>query len=72
MADSDALRQRRRRAHLLGDHSMCRRCPAVRGERLTVAEVEPGSVIDPLAALNASAARLIALYEADPANVAAA
>lgn len=32
MADSEALRSRRKRFHKSGDHSLCRRCAAVSGE----------------------------------------
>jgi hypothetical protein len=32
MADSDALRSRRKRLHAAGDHSLCRRCDARRAQ----------------------------------------
>jgi hypothetical protein len=31
LADSEAVRSRRKRLHAAGDHSLCRRCPAVKG-----------------------------------------
>ena len=64
MADSDAVRSRRKRFHAAGDHRYCRRCAALR------AQVKPAPMLDldPVAELRATAARLIAAHEADPAN----
>ena len=62
MADSEALRSRRKRAHAAGDHRLCRRCAAVKGhpERggygaggLTVQELPP-----PPAAVSVAAAEV--------------
>jgi hypothetical protein len=67
MADTGAVRQRRYEHHRRGDHSLCRNCKAIRENRpLTVVAV------DPLVALRASAARLMAVCEDDPRNVQAA
>jgi len=69
MADSNAVRQRRKRLHAAGDHSMCRTCPAVRaGRPLELVTVEPDARVDPVAELQAVAARLVAVHRADPAN----
>ena len=73
MADNDSVRSRRKRLHAQGDHSTCKSCAAVRGGRsLELVAAEPGSVVDPVAELNASAARLAGVCRADPANVHAA
>jgi hypothetical protein len=66
MADSDALRSRRKRAHAAGDHSLCRACDARR--TVVPLPVADGTGFDPLAALVALARRLEAAHEADPAN----
>lgn len=69
MADSDALRQRRRKAHISGDHSLCRRCAAVKPP------LEPfppspqaGEVADAESELRRLAARLVAAHEHEPSN----
>lgn len=70
MADSDAVRQQRRRHHQAGDHSMCRRgCKESRAS-VTIAEVPAGSGrdIDPSAALRDLAAGLQEAYRTDPGN----
>jgi hypothetical protein len=70
MSDSDAMRQQRRRHHLAGDHSMCRRsCKDARAS-LTIAPVPAGSAenLDPAGALRELAAQLGAACAADPAN----
>jgi hypothetical protein len=70
MADSDAVRQQRRRRHRSGDHSMCRRgCQDARTSP-RIAEVPSGSAenFDPAGALRALARRLEAAYGADPSN----
>jgi len=63
MADSDALRTRRRRAHAAGDHSLCKRCAAVRIE----AEGEEIPA-DDAGKLRWLAAGLARAYKADPGN----
>lgn len=74
MPDSGALRVRRARAHKAGDHSLCKRCPAVRGQggppegappRLVP---PPAPVDDPVAELRLLAAQLARAYQADPGN----
>ncbi len=69
MADSEAVRSRRKRLHARGDHSMCRQCAAMRGDRAAralraapVAEASPGERLDALAR------RLEAAHMAEPAN----
>ncbi len=69
MADSGALRVRRARLHKSGDHSLCRRCAAVRGEPAPVALAPaPENAGTPLERLDALAARLEAAHRAEPAN----
>jgi hypothetical protein len=73
MADSEAVRSRRKRLHRAGDHSLCRRCAAVRGEAEPLREVtslpdQPAAALDPPAELRALASRLAAAHRADPAN----
>ena len=71
MADSEALRQRRRKAHVHGDHSLCRRCTVVKPRPVAVvADLAPGSgeVTDAAAELRQLAYRLVAAHQADPAN----
>ncbi len=71
MADSDALRSRRKRLHAAGDHHLCRHRgalgappgPPVSGD------AELGAV-DALAALEAQARRLEAACEANPGSAA--
>jgi hypothetical protein len=69
VADSDALRVRRSRAHKAGDHSLCRRCPAVKP---ALASFPPGlqtaEVADAEAELRRLAARLVAAHEHEPSN----
>ena len=63
MADSDALRARRKRAHAAGDHSLCKRCPSV--------QIDPeGQEIpaDDTGKLRWLAASLAEAYRADPGN----
>ena len=66
MADSEAVRSRRKRLHAAGDHSLCVRCDALRATEADVADAEP--VTDPAAELAALAGRLVAATKADPAN----
>jgi len=73
LADSDALRMRRARRHKAGDHSLCKRCAAVRGAappegfppRLVPVSAR---VDDPVAELRVLAAQLAEAYRADPGN----
>jgi hypothetical protein len=70
MADSDAVRSRRKRLHAAGDHSLCRRC----GTRNAVAvpPVPGAAPVDPRVSLERLAGRLEAAHEADPADAAVA
>lgn len=65
MADSDALRMRRSRAHKAGDHSLCKRCAPLR-----LAETPPDvpPVDDPMAEMRRLAARVVVAHEKDPGN----
>jgi hypothetical protein len=71
VADSGALRVRRSWAHKAGDHSLCKRCAAVRGgggpPSLTLAPA-PARVNDPVAELRQLAAELAEDYRADRGN----
>jgi hypothetical protein len=72
VADSNALRSRRKRQHAQGDHSLCtRRC---RAERLKIAELPAGSgeTLDAAAGMQDLAAQLAAAYASDPGNAALA
>ena len=74
MADSEALRARRARAHRAGDHSLCRRCPAVRGEAevprivVPVPPLADAAEFDAPAEMRALAVRLAAAHESEPSN----
>lgn len=68
MADSAALRQRRSRAHLAGDHFLCRHGPPAARDGVTAPPAEDGGPVDPRAALERLAARLEAASIADPGN----
>jgi hypothetical protein len=72
LADSGALRVRRARAHAAGDHSLCRRCPAVTGAApqavTALPSPVPGAHLDPVAELRQLAAEALAAYRADTAN----
>lgn len=74
MADSDAVRQARRRRHRSGDHSMCRKgCQGSRASvRVPAIEAGSGQDLDPSAALRDLAVRLQAACAADPGNSALA
>lgn len=74
MADSEALRARRSRKHRAGDHSLCRRCPAARGDA-GAAEAVPSlprspapPKFDAAAEMRDLAARMAAAHRQDPAN----
>jgi hypothetical protein len=76
MADSDAVRSRRKRRHAAGDHGMCgpacdRRPPPGR-QLAAVAGSAAEACTDPAAALAALAGRLVAAHEADPGDAALA
>src|SRR6266516_2214179 len=66
MADSDAVRSRRKRRHAAGDHSFCRRCDARRA--VVVVPAGGDSAVDARTMLEALARRLEAAHEADPAD----
>ena len=72
MADPGALRVRRARAHKAGDHRLCKRCAAVRGEAAPVLSalpaLAPDARLDPAAELAELAAELHAAYRADTSN----
>ncbi len=76
MADNEAVRSRRKRLHASGDHSMCRRCAAVRGDvaaevasRLTtLPSPEPDAELDAALEMRRLALRLVAAHEGDPLN----
>jgi hypothetical protein len=65
MADSEAVRSRRKRAHAAGDHSLCRSCAAV---KLAAPPEDVLPAEDPKAELQALAARLAAAHRLDPGN----
>ena len=66
MADSDALRSRRKRAHAAGDHSLCKRCVVLR--RLPIAPEAGDLPADDLGKLRWLAGHLAGAYAADPGN----
>jgi hypothetical protein len=65
LADSGALRVRRARAHAAGDHSLCKRCAAL---KLAAPVTEAPPVDDPMAEMRRLAARVVRAHEADPGN----
>lgn len=71
MADSDALRAQRYRAHRQGQHHLCKH-PLARVTAPEVAALTATGPIDRDASLRALAARLEAAHVADPANAAVA
>jgi hypothetical protein len=74
MADSNAERQRRKRAHAAGDHSLCTpgRCPAAADRPRPLVIASPVGELDPRHELEALARRLVAVTVADPLNTGAA
>ena len=71
MPDSGALRVRRSRAHKAGDHSLCRRCAALRGGEVpsrALISVPDGPPFDPAAELRDLAARMVVAHREDPSN----
>ncbi len=66
MADSEAVRSRRKRAHAAGDHSLCRRgCAAL---KLAAPPADSSPVADPMAEMRLLAGRVVAAHEKDPGN----
>jgi hypothetical protein len=65
LADSNALRMRRSRAHKAGDHSLCRNCAAL---KLAAPPLDVPPVDDPLAEMRMVAARVVRAHEKDPGN----
>jgi hypothetical protein len=69
VADSDAVRSRRKRLHAADDHSLCRRCGVRRPLAAVPAASAPAATgIDPAASLRALAGRLEAAHTEDPGN----
>lgn len=75
MADSEAVRSRRKRMHAAGDHSLCKRCVAVRGGAVLPRPVAvpdlalgSGEVTDAPAELRQLAYRMAEAHRADPSN----
>lgn len=74
MADSGALRVRRARKHKAGDHSLCRRCAAVRGQDgppvgiIPVPQLPATAELDPTTEMRRLAARMIDAHQSDPGN----
>jgi hypothetical protein len=77
LPDSGALRVRRSRAHKAGDHSLCRRCAAVRSGLPTQlpapvpdlpSDLPSGPAFDPQAELQALATRMAQAHREDPSN----
>jgi len=65
MADSEAVRSRRKRAHAAGDHRLCRaNCAALK----LAAPVAVGEVTDARAELRQLAHRMAEAHRADPSN----
>jgi hypothetical protein len=56
---------RRSRAHKAGDHSLCKRCAAL---KLAAPLPEAPPVEDPMAELRRLAGRVVRAHEADPGN----
>lgn len=67
MPDSNALRQRRHKAHISGDHHLCRH-PVKPALAPFPPSPQQGEVTDPAAELRRLAGRLAAAHEHDPAN----
>lgn len=69
MADSNAVRSRRKRLHAANDHSECRRCDGRRPLSAVPAASAPAATgTDPRARLESLAARLEAAHEDDPSD----
>ena len=65
MADSEALRSRRKRAHAAGDHRLCRSgCATLK----LAAPASAGEVTDAASELRQLAARMAEAHRADPGN----
>src|SRR6266567_661754 len=65
MADSEAVRSRRKRAHAAGDHHLCRNCAAL---KLAAPTEDSPPVADPMAEMRRLAGRVVAAHEKDPGN----
>lgn len=65
MADSGALRVRRARAHKAGDHSLCKRCAAI---RKTEVPGDAAPVDDPMAEMRLLAGRVAKAHVRNPDN----
>ena len=63
MADPGLVRTQRYRLHRAGDHSLCKRCAALKKPI-----ADDGPVNDPLAETRLLAGRLAAAHRADPGN----
>jgi hypothetical protein len=72
MADSNALRSRRKRLHAQGDHSLCRRDCSRPKFTLAPLSAEELAGFDPVAEMRALAGRLAEAYSKDPGNAALA
>ena len=68
MADSEAVRSRRKRAHASGDHSLCRRCAGTRPQLEAVPSAPDGTVTDAPAEMRRLAFRLAGAHRAEPGN----
>lgn len=72
MADSATLRVQRHRRHVANDHSLCLQSRCAAAGRAAVVEAPPSREVagglDPARELQASAVRLVAACQADPAN----
>lgn len=68
MADSDALRSRRKRLHAKEDHHLCRHGPGGAAARLAAVPAGDDMPVDPRASLERLARALEAAYTADPGN----
>jgi hypothetical protein len=71
MADSDAVRSRRKRLHALGDHSTCKHFPEPR-RPVTVLDAGDGAELDPVLEMRLLACRLVDAYRENPGNAALA
>jgi hypothetical protein len=74
MADSEAVRSRRKRLHAQGDHSMCSPRRECAKPKLAAVVQMPavGDDFDPVVQMRELAGRLVAAHTQDPANAALA
>ena len=69
MADSDAVRSRRKRLHARGDHSECRRsCPEREQVIRPVPSYSSAQELDPAAEMRELAGRLVVAHRENPGN----